>query len=144
MTNRGPSSNLTGTSNNQQSSSGPVLHYKVSLSSCNAKFYFKVSNPFLNIKNSVLMDKPDGNGKQAINGRLVSSIYFLRLINNSTLKLKLIYQHIRISSKPTNTKEESYGGYHISYEVKKLMYGWYKVWSYLCVCLMSMFPSLHS
>ena len=38
-------------------------------------FMLKVSNPFLNIKNSVLMDKPDGSAKQAINGRLVSSIF---------------------------------------------------------------------
>ena len=40
-------------------------------------FMLKVSNPFLNIKNSVLMDKQEGGAKQVINGRSVFSIYFL-------------------------------------------------------------------
>ena len=32
-----------------------------------------------------------------------------------------------MASKPANAKEESYGGYHISYEVKKLMYDSYSL-----------------
>jgi len=56
----------------------------------------ELSKPLLNIKNSVMMAKEENGNKPIMNGRL-------------------------IPKGPNGPVEETYGGYHISYEVKKLM-----------------------
>ena len=86
VTNRGANSNLTGSGNNQPNNTNPVQKHKFCF--LGWKVLFQANNPFMNLKNSVLMDKNGDNGrKEIINGRLVIEFRDLYSIASPVIKI---------------------------------------------------------